>query len=440
MTATSGTAISEARASPEMQRGRSFGITSVPSSVFVAATAIVGVAIVFARSPSAIRHPELYAEDGLVWFSNAYNSGALRPLGWAHTGYLQTFPRLIADVGLLVPIRRLPLLFVAVAIAVQVLPACFLVTRRMEKVIPSVWLRCLFALLYLLLPNSQEINANLTNAQWHLAFLAFLVVIADDGGWPWRAFDLLVVMMSALTGPFVVVLAPIALVVYFVRRRRWTVVLTAVLGVLAAVQLVEFATSGSYRSHLAPLGVSGPRFAEILGGQVVGGTAIGPPATSPGQLASHPWLSAVLLLIGAAIVAFAMWRGPVELRLLNAFAGLILLSALASPVVSASGFQWQGLAVDAGARYWFLPTCALVADVIWTCVYFYGRNRRFALVPLLCLACIVLFGVRNSFEYPAVNPRPDWAAQSSAFAHVHRGSTFRFIETPAGFSFRLTKH
>ncbi len=428
-------------ASPSVAPGRrTTRLTSVPTPVLVALTAMVGVAIAVARCPSTIRHPELYAEDGLVWFSDAYNHGPWRPLLWAHTGYLQTFPRLVADLGLLVPIRRLPLFFLVVAVAVQVLPACFLVTRRLENVIPSLSVRCVLALLYFLLPNSQEVNANLTNAQWHLALLAFLVVIAADGGWPWRVFDLLVVALSALTGPFVVVLAPISLVVYLVRRRRWSGVLTALLFTVAILQLIEFATSGTSRSHFAPLGVTGPRLFEILGGQVVGGTAVGPPATYVGHLPSSPVLSFLLLLAGAAFVLFALWRGPLELRLLNVFAGAILLSALASPVVSAVGFQWQNLTVDPGARYWFLPTCALVVDVIWAGSHLTPRNRLLAVVSFACLACIVVFGVRNGFEYQALTPRPDWALESNAFTHVPAGTSYTFIETPAGFSFTLTKH
>ncbi len=281
---------------------------------------------------------------------------------------------------------------------VQVLPACFLVTCRLENVIPSLSVRCVLALVYLLLPNTQEINANLTNAQWHLALLAFLVVIAADGGWPWRVFDLSIVTLSSLTGPFVVVLAPISLVVYLVRRRRWSGVLTAVLFTVAIVQLIEYVTSGTSRSHFAPLGVTAPRLVEILGGQVVGGTAIGPSATYVGHLPSSPWLCGVLMLAGAVFVVFALWRGPLELRLLNGFAGAILLSALASPVVTTVGFQWQNLTVDPGARYWFLPTCALLADVIWANRHLAPRNRLLAVASLACLACVVVFAIRNGFE------------------------------------------
>jgi hypothetical protein len=50
-----------------------------------------------------------------------------------------------------------------------------------------------------------------------------------------------------------------------------------------------------------------------------------------------------------------------------------------------------------------------------------------------------VFGVRNGFEYEALNPRPDWVSESNAFTHVPKETSYTFIE-PGGFSFALTKH
>ena len=48
--------------------------------------------IIFLRSPPTVLHPELWAEDGKVWFQDAYNQGWLTPLFHPQVGYLQTLP------------------------------------------------------------------------------------------------------------------------------------------------------------------------------------------------------------------------------------------------------------------------------------------------------------------------------------------------------------
>lgn len=409
-----------------------------PDIVTVLCVGVAGVLVTFLRCPETIRHPELYAEDGLVWFAAAYNQGPFHPLLEAHTGYLQTFPRLVADVGLLVPLRWLPLFFVLVAVVVQVMPAALVASRRFATIVPSFRVRLLLALLYLLIPNSTEVNANLTNAQWHLGLLAFMVVVADDGGWWWRSFDLAVVVLSGLTGPFVLVVAPIAIVVLLVRKRPWTRVLAVVLCAEAVVQSIVLLASP--RGAYAGLGMSAERFVEILGGQVVGGTLIGPPATDIGHsLTTDPAACALLLVAGGLICAAALVWGSLELRLFNIMAMLMLLSSLLSPVVSLTEPQWQAMVGLTEARYWFFPALALVVDIVWLA----GQGRRWRGVPAVAgaalLAVTVIFGVRASFEYPAIQPRPNWPAEVRAFDALEAGHRYTFKIIPNGWSVTLVK-
>ena len=421
---------------PQMTR-----LTAVrpPDITTVLGVGIVGSLITFLRSPDTLRAPELYAEDGRVWFADAYQRGPIHPLFVAHTGYLQTFPRLVADLGLLVPLGRLPLLFVLVAVPVQVMPAALVASRRFATLVPSFSVRLLLALTYLLIPNSAEVNSNLTNAQWHLALLAFMVVVADEEGRWWRAFDVVVVVLSGLTGPFVIVLAPIAVVVFVVRKQRWTRILTAMLCIAAVVQIVYLLTSP--RGSHASLGITPARFAEIIGGQVVGGTVLGPPATEAGHVLSNlPLAGALLMVVGGSICAAALVRGPLELRLLNIFAVAVLTSSLISPVGTGVEAQWQALTGDAGARYWFIPAVALVVDLIWLA----GQVQWWRGVPTIAavvvLAASAAFGARSSFEYPSPAPRPNWPAEVRAFDHVKEGQRFTFEITPDGWTFSVVKN
>lgn len=410
-----------------------------PDIITLPVTFLLGVLICLARCPSTILHPELWAEDGAVWFNNAYSQGWFTPLLHPHTGYLQTFPRLIADVGLVVPLRRLPLLFVLVALVVQVLPAIVIVSRRYAILVPNLLVRVILAGLYLVVPNSLEINVNLTNAQWHLALLAVMVVLASEPARAWKAFDVVVIVASGLTGPFTLALLPVA---YLIRRRRrtdWSRIVLALIAAVSLVQLLELLLTSQGSRHLGPLGITVRRLIEILGGQVVGGTALGTSwLISPTSPARYLVVSIVLLGAASAVVVFVMWRCPIELKLFNMFVGLVLTAFLASPVVAESGSQWQVLATNANLRYWFFPALAILVDVVWL-----AGQRRIArgipaVIGLTLMAVILVFGVRSDFKYPIL-PKPNWAAEVKAFDAAPPGTPVQFDINPAGFPMTIVK-
>jgi hypothetical protein len=106
----------------EVQEGLGFGWQVV---VFLA----VLVAI-FSRLPGALLHPQFFAEDGWVWYQQAYNLHWFRSLGITQAGYLQTLPRLVAGVTLLFPMQWAPLIMNLAGAVVQALPVTALLSRR----------------------------------------------------------------------------------------------------------------------------------------------------------------------------------------------------------------------------------------------------------------------------------------------------------------------
>jgi len=73
------------------------------SAVFWAVAIAVTAALLFLRRPDAVFHAQFWAEDGVLWFADAYNFGPLKPLLWARAGYLQTLPRLACAAALWAP-------------------------------------------------------------------------------------------------------------------------------------------------------------------------------------------------------------------------------------------------------------------------------------------------------------------------------------------------
>ncbi len=134
--------------------------------------------VVFSRRPDAVLHPQFWAEDGRVFFEDAYNVGWSESLFRPYGGYFHAVPRLGAAVALLGPLFAAPLVLNAIAIALQAFPVNLLLSRQSD-VWGSFRYRSVMAGVYLALPNCRELYANITNSQCLLALSAFLILAAS---------------------------------------------------------------------------------------------------------------------------------------------------------------------------------------------------------------------------------------------------------------------
>jgi hypothetical protein len=167
-------------------------------------------------------NPQFYAEGG-TWYEEAYN------LGWAHTLLLSAgrilpwaFSSAHYALSLVFPFRDAPLFTNLCGIALQALPVSILLSSRCSRWGP-VTVRMLMAAVYLALPNAGEIHVVLANAQWHLGFAACLLALANPPvGWGWKAFDLSVLLLCGLTGPFCLLLLPVVALFWWQRRQVWS--------------------------------------------------------------------------------------------------------------------------------------------------------------------------------------------------------------------------
>ena len=181
-----------------------------PAAFWICAVAVTSALLVL-RRPDAVFHAQFWAEDGVVWFADAYNHGALRALLLARDGYLQTLPRLACAIALWAPLVRAPLVTNLIALVIEALPPLFLVSSRMRSLGP-LGLRCALALLMLFVPDASEVHAAITDAEFQMAVVACLVIIAEvPRSRAGRVFDVVILTLFSLTGPFCVLLFPVAL-------------------------------------------------------------------------------------------------------------------------------------------------------------------------------------------------------------------------------------
>ncbi len=394
---------------------------------------LVSVLLVISRRPDAVTNPQFWAEDGTLWYAQAHNLGGWKILFQPVAGYFCTVPRLAAALAQLVPLAAAPLLFNLIAIFFQVLPVNFFLSSRFASVgtLPT---RLLLGFLYLAVPNSFDVNANITNVQWHLALLMCLVVIAEPATslW-WRCFDVSLIVLGSLSGPFAILLWPLAAVAWgWKRREKWTLVLLLTLAGGALLQVIALLRTGSAARVQGGLGASPVLFAKILASQIFVGALVG--RNNLPYRHSYTLHAVLITVAGMAALAYALLRARWELKLFVVFASVILAAALLNPMADPP--KWPALLTAWGVRYWLLPMVAFVATLLWMA----AGNRNPRTVRFIAVAALLLMsvGIVREWRYPAFVDL-HFGAYARQFSDLPKGSSLDIPLNPTGWSMTLTK-
>lgn len=344
---------------------------------------LIALFAIFTRDPSLFTHPQFWAEDGAVWYAQAYNGGWLHSLTLPEGGYLNTLQRLGAGAALLVPFRWAPLAMVLLGLIVQALPVAILLSPRCRTWGP-LSLRVAFAAIYVATPHTREIHVLWTNSQWHLAMAEILLAFAAAPRTVFgRLFDILLFAIGSITGPFTLLLIPFIVAFWWIRRQRWSIVILGLLLSGGLIQLVEIVLHASQRPS-AQLGASLPLFVRIVGGNVFTGAMLGSamvPSLRP--LA----VNVFFLVAGVAICAYTVRFASLPMKLFIIYAFLLLAFELRKPLAPTSGPLWDLIAWMDPARYWYFPMLAFLFAVVWCAASAPNSGFRFAGMALTLLLC-----------------------------------------------------
>ena len=384
------------------------------------------------RRPDAVLNPQFWAEDGRDWYRDAY-AGGLDSLLHPSYGYLESLPHFVALMAQPFPLLWAPAIFNMAAIAIQVLPAVMLVSRRFMSLNLSG--RALLALLYFALPNSWDVHANLTNAQWHLALLACAITLAEPSPTlAWCIFDVIALVFAGLSGPFCLVLAPIAVAMWWWRRDRRRLIIVATLATGAVIQTAAIFSDFGNRPGMA-LGPSPALLIKILSRQVFLGAMEGGKHPVASFTDHSLLLSAAIAMTGVAILIWALSVGPLELQCFLVFGFAIFAASLASPLTSPGPSQWEVLFHADGARYWLFPMLVFLAALV--------RLLSARTWPLRWAAAAALLacspGIVRDWRMPAYEDL-NFPAHARAFSQASPGTTVTIPINPPGWNMRLVKH
>ena len=181
----------------------------------------------------------------------------------------------------MVPLRWAPTVFAVIALFIQLLPPLLLISRRFDDVWPHLPSRLVFAAAFIGFPNSFEEFGNITNSQWYLGVLAFLIVSGAVPRTPTgRVFDAAGLILSGLSGPFCIMLAPVAGWLWFRQRSFDAGARFICVAGTAAIQLAMLVLTVRTGRPRSDLGASWNRLAHILVVKIEFGLVLGARITS----------------------------------------------------------------------------------------------------------------------------------------------------------------
>ncbi len=223
-------------------------------------------------------------------------------------------------------------------------------------------------------------------------------------------FDAAVLLLSGLSGPFCLLLLPVAAWSAIEQRSPSTNWRLGILGATALVQ-IAFLVGGPHRGHmLPPLGAGPLTLARIVSLQIFLGAELGFHTIS--AVPTYPaWRGAGLPiavpLVGVSLTAIALLRGPRLVAKVALFAGLALAAGLASPLASATVPQWQAMTIPpVGNRYCTFPVLAWIAVLFALAA---DRSRVLRAIGAALPAVVVTWAIPRDWhesQCPAPISRP----------------------------------
>jgi hypothetical protein len=394
---------------------------------------VLAAVLIVSRRPEAITNPQFFAEDGHVFYEQAYT------LGWQslltpYSGYFLLVPRLVAWASLLAPLRWAPLIFALAALVIQVTPVVYWLSVRCTACIPDLRLRILLAILWVALPVSWETTLRLYDAEWHLNMLAFLVVVAASPARTRRtaAVDAVLVGLAVLTAPAVALLLPLGLVRWWREGRlnlKWDVsrIPLLVLALGALTQAAGYVLVGRHTRVQAPIGATPDRIARMAVNHVFLPDVIGGRLTFFVQVAHSPTplLIVLLAVCGTIPLIAALWRGPLPLRLLILYGLGIAALALSFPTTTGI---WLAAPLE-GDRYFIVLQVAWLIALLWVTTT-HGRGTRLLRdIVVTMLAFTVLVAIPVDWR-AAADPDLHFASYATRFAHLPPGASIAIPINP----------
>jgi hypothetical protein len=358
------------------------------------------LAVLVLRRPETLTHAEFWNEDGQVFYIGSYFGSPIDQLTRSYAGFLHAVPRVASWLERLVDVSMAPIVGNAIALIIVAGLATWIASDRLAPVLPAHSSRLILAALLVLLPGSWETLGSITLVQFYLGiFLVLSILAAAPEGGPGRAAMLGAIALSGLTGPFGILLAPVAWARAWLRRDAWSLALAGVLTACALVQAVALLLGTRVPVTPTPEGTAALILARTWSA-VIGDFWLA------AAIQLRPNLALVGLATTGLIGLFAIAIARTEVALRATIAWALVVTGLAALVGERATFPDS---TYLASRYVLIPTFLVALLVVASSRPTRSRGPNLAWAAL---AGLLVFGIVGDFSLPR-RATHDWAVRSA---------------------------
>lgn len=374
--------------------------------VLVSFLALAVVLQLFRVGPSSALN-SLWAEDGPVFLGGALTHDFFTAVTTTHAEYLVVIPRLIGEVGAIVPLQDAAVamnLTAAVIVALSGLAVWFASAGHIQ----SVYLRALLVALTILPPVAGETVASPANVGWHMAFAVFWLLIWRPATTWGAGLSGLLILGACLSTPATFLLTPIALMRAVAVRDRRDALVVGAFALSTAIQLATVALSDERVStYLWTWNIITTFLQRVVDGAVLG-LGLGGPAWADW---GWPFLIALTAAVAVCLVVLLLRAssGRFFAAIAIATSVAMFLSTSYSRALG-NAMTWpEGIHNNVGGRYALVPTLLLISAAL---ALIDSRRRASGGHPVAAIAAtaVLLVSLATSFDVNAAPNRggPPW--------------------------------
>jgi hypothetical protein len=351
------------------------GDNAGPSRAMVLTCVLLAcVAILFFRKSDAFTRPQLWAEDGATFFSDARNEG-WRSLLKPYRGSLYLAQRLVSLAGNWVPVRYVPHFYNLAALLATLGVVTFVLCSR-----TSFRSKALLGIAVVAAPHVGEVFMNLTNVGWILALAMVIFIVSEDAKTIRRALiEAVALTVLCLTGPFILMLAPFFVLRAVLKRSPYSWMMGAIAIVCSVIALVNL-SADRIAGHV---NFSDPNWMGFFGNHLSGLLFLGRDLTD--RIPNSKALASASALVFGLLVYLAV-RSRDRDCLVFLGAAVAVVAATAHAFRGGPNMSTDCMCPPIGHRYSYIPTVC----VVWALLLILERRGRAAPVVglLLVLVCL----------------------------------------------------
>ncbi len=195
---------------------------------------IMSILLIFFRDINFFIDPRFWAEEGSVYFLDAFNNGLIA-LFSPHQGYFSIVPNIATYISTLFSLESAPLVTTVFAFIIQAIPF-YLILISTSTYFNNTLKKLTSSMIILFVAHTGEIWLNTITSQFH--FILILFLIALDENKKINNKYLILVLLSGLSGVVANLLTILFLINYIYKKNRSYLIYFLILCFTSIIQLI----------------------------------------------------------------------------------------------------------------------------------------------------------------------------------------------------------